>query len=207
MPNADLRLQVRQNIYYILIFFISLLTLVFLPMIGSTVGLDFNLPTTTAGWIVWAVVKVIVATINVLLYHCFMQQAKLNAEKDDNYKAARAMLQKTHPKEYHPRSPAKFLAQSYGRKGTTIFFSSALSTVALTQAILAFDWISFLVYLFTITMGIIFGVLAMKNAENYWTQEYYDYAVQVVAEQEALKESNKASNTTVAPLEENNSLC
>ena len=78
--------------------------------------------------------------------------------------------------------------------------------MALTQAILAFDWISFLVYLFTITMGIIFGVLAMKNAENYWTQEYYDYAVQVVAEQEALKESNKAPNTTVAPQEDNN-LC
>ena len=55
-------------------------------------------------------------------------------------------------------------------------------------------------------MGIIFGVLAMKNAENYWTQEYYDYAVQVVAEQEALKESNKAPNTTVAPQEDNN-LC
>ena len=73
--------------------------------------------------------------------------------------------------------------------------------MALTQAILAFDWISFLVYLFTITMGIIFGVLAMKNAENYWTQEYYDYAVQVVAE----RESNTTSSP--APTEENNSLC
>lgn len=47
--NSDFRSQARQNIYYILIFTISLLTLVFLPMIGSTVGLDFNLPTTTAG--------------------------------------------------------------------------------------------------------------------------------------------------------------
>ena len=200
MNQSDLRLQARQNIYYILIFFISLLTLVFLPMIGSTVGLDFNLPTTTAGWIVWGVTKAIVATINVLLYHCFMQQAKLNAEKDDNYKAAKAMLGKVHPKEYHPRSPAKFLAQNYGRKGTTIFFSSALSTVALTQAILAFDWISFLVYLFTITMGIIFGVLAMKNAENYWTQEYYDYAVQVVAE-------NEPSTTSLPSPQEDNNLC
>ena len=199
--NTDLHLQVRQNIYYILIFVISLLTLVFLPMIGSTVGLDFNLPTTTAGWIVWGATRAIVATINVLLYHCFMQQAKLNAEGDENYQAAKAMLTKVHPKEYHPRSPAKFLAQSYGRKGTTIFFSSALGTVALTQAILAFDWISFLVYLFTITMGIIFGVLAMKNAENYWTQEYYDYAVQVVAEHEPNTTSSPAST------EENNSLC
>lgn len=130
-----------------------------------------------------------------------MQQAKLNAEKDETYQKAKALLGRVRPKEYHPRSPAKFLAQSYGRKGTTIFFSSALSTIALTQAILSFDWISFLVYLFTITMGIIFGVLAMKNAENYWTQEYYDYAVQVVAE------NGSITTSLPVPLEENNPLC
>lgn len=42
---------------------------------------------------------------------------------------------------------------------------------------------SLLVYLFTIAMGLVFGVLAMKNAELYWTQEYYDYACKVVEEQ------------------------
>lgn len=44
-----LREQARQNIYYIIIFLISLLTLVFLPMVGSQVGLGFNLPNTPAG--------------------------------------------------------------------------------------------------------------------------------------------------------------
>lgn len=68
-----------------------------------------------------------------------MQQGKLNVSHDERYQAAQEMLQRAHPREYHPRSPAKFLAQSYGRKGTTIFLSSALATVALTQAILVFD--------------------------------------------------------------------
>lgn len=47
--TALIKAQLRQNIYYILIFLISFLALVFLPMIGSTIGLQFNLPTTTAG--------------------------------------------------------------------------------------------------------------------------------------------------------------
>lgn len=137
--ESNLREQARQNIYYIIIFLISMLTLVFLPMVGSQVGLGFNLPDTPAGWIVWGVTKAIVATINVLLYHCFMQQARLNVKDDTHYLEAQTMLQKVHPKEYHPRSPSKFLAQSYGKKGTTIFLSSALATVALTQAILVYD--------------------------------------------------------------------
>lgn len=96
-----------------------------------------------------------------------MQQAKLNVRDDPKFKEAQRILQKIAPKNYNPRSPARFLTQSYGIKGTTIFLSSALTTVALTQAILAFDWISFLVYLFTVFMGLIFGVLSMKNAEAY----------------------------------------
>lgn len=44
-----IKAQLRQNIYYVLIFLISFLALCFLPMIGSTIGLQFNLPTTSAG--------------------------------------------------------------------------------------------------------------------------------------------------------------
>lgn len=68
-----------------------------------------------------------------------MQQAKLNARDNERFKKAQEILQKIQPKTYTPRSPARFLAQSYGTKGTSIFVSSALTTVALTQAILAFE--------------------------------------------------------------------
>lgn len=39
-----------------------------------------------------------------------------------------------------------------------------------------FDWISFLTYLLTLIMGVIFGVLEMKTVEAFWTEEYYEYA-------------------------------
>lgn len=83
-----------------------------------------------------------------------------------------------------PKSPHKWVSQQYGKKGTTIFLTTALSSIALTQAILSFDYVSMLTYLFTIIMGLIFGVLQMKTAEDYWTDEYLQYALMKQAEKE-----------------------
>ena len=146
-------------------------------MLGTGVGLAWNIPNTTVGWIVWIVVKLIVAIINILIFHCFMQQAKVNIKDNDNYKKARDILMSEKVKEVLPKSPHKWNIEQYGKKGVTIFLASALSTVALTQALLTFDWVSMLTYLFTIIMGLIFGVLQMKTAEEYWTNEYLEYAL------------------------------
>lgn len=183
--------KARQWIYYILIGIISAVALIFLPMLGTEVGLAWNIPNTTVGWIVWVTIRLIVSIINVLIFHSFMCQAKLNSKENDNYKKARDILVVQKVKNVLPRSPRKFNAQEYGRKGTTIFLATALATVALTQAILAYDWMSLLTYLFTIVMGLIFGILQMKKAEDYWTDEYYRYALMVQEQQESeIKETN-----------------
>ena len=52
-----------------------------------------------------------------------------------------------------------------------------MSVVAFGQAILSYDWVSMLAYIFTLAMGLIFGVMQMKKAEIYWTTEYYAYAL------------------------------
>lgn len=168
--------KVKQCIYYFIIGIVSLLALTFLPLIGSTVGMGWNVPSTVVGWVVWCAVKMIVAVINILIFHSFMCQAKLNIKENSHYKEAMMILSRA-KKEHKPRSPKKWNAEQYGRKGVTIFITSALATVALTQAILTFDWVSMLTYLFTILMGIIFGVLQMKHAEEYWTEEFWQYAI------------------------------
>ena len=67
-----------------------------------------------------------------------------------------------------------------------------MSVVAFGQAILSYDWVSMLSMLFTIVMGIIFGIMQMKKAETYWTTEYYAYALkQQKLEQEEIKEEEK----------------
>lgn len=134
-------------------------------------------------------VKIIVAAINVLIFHSFVQQAKLNIKDDKKFIEANDILARNKAKEYVPRSPDKFLRNAYAKKGTTIFVTSGLTTVAFTQAMLTFDYITMLTYLFTIVMGLVFGVMQMYKTMDYWTGEYLDYAKgQAALEPENLKE-------------------
>ena len=190
IEQEPLKERARQYLYYIIIAVISFISVVFLPMVGSTIGLDWNLPNTATGWVVWAASRIIVATINVLIFYSFMEQAKLNVKDNAHYKEANEILFRVKKKEREPLSPTKWQARQYGKKGTTIFLSSAMSVVALGQAILSYDWISMLSMLFTIAMGLIFGIMQMKKAEAYWTGEYYAYALKQLKNEE-IKESNE----------------
>ena len=64
--------KLKQWLYYFIIGIVSMIALCFLPMIGSDIGLAWNLPDTQIGWIVWVTIKTIVAVLNVLIFHCFM---------------------------------------------------------------------------------------------------------------------------------------
>ena len=201
--ESSVKQSLKQGMYYIIIAVISFISVVFLPMLGSTLGLGWKIPDTTAGWVVWGASRAIVATINVLLFHSFMEQAKLNIKDDEHYKEAQDILVKVKKKEHKPKSPAQWNAAQYGKKGTTIFLSSAMSVVAIGQAVLSYEWATALAYLFTLGMGIIFGIMQMKKAETYWTTEYYEYALmrkrmeeeQQIAEQS--EQTNKTEENTV----------
>lgn len=189
----------KQWMYYIIIGIVSMIALCFLPMIGSTAGLGWNIPNTVVGWIVWVVVKIIVAILNVLIFHCFMMQAKVNIKDDKNYKEALEILTLNNIESNTPRGPEAWNKEQYGKKGVTIFITTALSTIALTQAMLTFDWMAMLTYLFTIILGLIFGVLQMKTAEEYWTNEFWQYAKKVekdleLAEAEHIEQENDCTS-------------
>lgn len=161
---------------YWIIGVVSLIALFFLPFVGSAAGLALILPNTVAGWIVYCGTKVIVAVINVLIFHCFFQQSRVNVKDNSRYLEALGILDRLKIKEQTFRSPEQYTRSTYLTKGTTIFLTTILGAFSLTQAILVFDLVMFLTYLFTIIMGIIFGILSMKNAEIYWTEEMWHYA-------------------------------
>lgn len=190
--------KIRQWMYYFVIGIVSMIALCFLPMIGSTAGLGWNTPNTFVGWIVWVTVKLIVAVLNVLIFHCFMLQAKINIKDNEKYLEAKQILSENEIKEFVPRSPNLWNRQQYGHKGVTIFITTALSTVALTQAMLAFDWMSMLTYLFTIIMGLIFGIMQMKTAEDYWTDEFWQYAQKVERDMELAKKEYPDKGNDIA---------
>ena len=193
------KFEYRKWQYYVIIGVVSLIAVFFLPMIGSEAGLAWKLPNTMVGWVVYVVSKLIIAGINILLFYCFMEQAKVNIQDDPKYVEANEILLKTlNAKELKPRSPQEWNKKEYGSKGISIFATSMLSAVGLTQAILTFDWVSMLTYLFTIIMGVIFGVIQMNKAEDYWTNEYWKYAKMVQREMEmAKKESSEQGDDMV----------
>ena len=163
-------------LYYILIGVLSFISLVFLPMLGSELGMSFNFPTTTAGWFVYITSQLIAAVINVLIFHSFICQAKINIKENENYKRAVELLRNNKEKTYVPRSLAQLNLREYGVKGVTIFLGSILATVAIGEAILTYNYVKLISYLLVIIMGIIFGILEMKKYEEYYITEYLDYA-------------------------------
>lgn len=189
-------------IYYILIGVVSLLATVFIPMLSSELGVEWVLPNTTVGWSIFVLTKLIIAIVNMLLFYFFMEQAKINVKDDPYYLAANDILRKHREfKNLKPRSPRKWNTSQYLTKGTLIFITSILSAVGLSQAVLTFDLVSFLTYTFTIIMGIVFGVMQMKKAENYWTKEYYQFALDVEKEHNDIKEKEEAKEVKNATSE------
>lgn len=167
---------------YIIIALLSFISIFFLPMLGSEVGLGFNIPNTWAGWVVWIITKLLVMTINILLFDQFVKQGKVNSLEHPNYIAAKDILDKAENQEEDPLAPSDYLSRLYRRKGIILLITSALGVFGLTSAILTFDWVSMLSYLFTIVMGVIFGWITMNNVEDYWTDEYYRFALKHQAE-------------------------
>ena len=200
--------------WYAIIFVLSLVSLFILPMIGAEVGLAMILPNTVAGWIVWSVANLTSALLNVLLYHSFIKQGKLNIKDDPNYLAANELLRVNNlALVERPRSPQQYLRSLYRKKGTTIFIFTVLGTISFSHAILTFSAIKFLAQLITLLMGLICGLFQMKGVEEFWTIEYPEYAKLVVKEKEEkeqlLREAEEvaaamvqAEQSTTTPIKE-----
>lgn len=168
---------------YFIIGILSLISIFFLPMIGSSIGLGFNFPITAAGWLVWSVSKLAVILINMLLFDQFVKQAKINIKDNENFLAAQAIFNELHGEEEEKLLyPKQFLSKLYRSKGSKVFITTALSVVALSNAILTFDWVTMLTYTFTVVTGIIYGWITMATVETYWTEDYYKLALKVQKE-------------------------
>lgn len=196
--NDKMKQHLDQYLNYWVITVISLFALFFLPFLGSAAGLALILPTTTAGWFVYIATKLIIAAINVLIFHCFFQQAKVNVRDDPRYTEAMEILDKLHIKERVYRSPEEYTRSAYLKKGTTIFITTILGAFSLTHAILVFDLVMFLTYTFVIIMGIIAGVLQMNDSERYWTYELWYYAKKIEKEAKEAKEAAEAEAKAAA---------
>lgn len=175
MTHREFIERVSQYSNYIIIAVASIISVFFFPFIGSELGLALTLPNTVAGWIVYVGTKLWVAAINILIFHCFVSQARINIKENKRYLEAEELMLSTNAAA-KPLSPQQFFIREYGVKGSSVFIISVLSAFSLAQAVLTFDLLMMLSYLFTIIMGLIAGFIEMKKVEEYWTIDYLNYA-------------------------------
>lgn len=76
-------------------------------------------------------------------------------------------------------------------KYTTTALGSFASVISLGYAVLTFDLATFISYALTLCIGIVSGVLNMKDVEEFWTNDYYIYAVQ---QHQATKQRTQGEN-------------
>lgn len=170
-----IHLKIREISYYLVIALVSIVSLVIIPLLSSQAEIEF--PSTTMEWLQWAVIRGSIVVCNLLFYFLFMQQAKINVKDNEKFKEANEILENTKiSKELKPKSPKAWKFKQYGSKTITIIITTAISTVTLTNAIINFDLVVFMSDVLTIGMGLVFGFVQMRIAEEYWTDEYWRYA-------------------------------
>lgn len=196
----DSRTFINRYLYYALIFILSLVCLFFLPMLGSEAGLEFDLPTTVIGWVVWSVSNLCSAGLNTLMFHFFIKQGKVNIKNDPAYIGANQLLQKNDLRQVEkPLSPREWHAKQYRNKGISLFLFTVLGTISFGQALLVFNFVKFLSQAITLLIGLVFGFMEMKSTEEYWTVEYPEYAELRVKEIQSLpkEEPNGSTNNNL----------
>lgn len=174
------------NLYSIVIAICTVLVLVFVPMIGSKADVDDIIPRDTNEAILFWVLKGLTVALNLAIFAAFRQQARLNAKDNASYKKACEMLEKHKSKDYKPMSPVKFGAKAWGTKGVTLALSTAVTSVALTNIIIYYDWVTAVSCVVTITIAIVFGLFTMGSEQYYWEVDFLKYAESVKGEENGI---------------------
>lgn len=190
--NKAVAAWVKSNAYGLVIALASLLVLIFFPMIGSSAAIGSLIPTTLGAAILFWTMKGLTVALNLAIFSAFRKQAKKDVSDHPSYKLACEILSKNKPKDYKPLSPAQFAAKQWGTKGVFLALGTAITTIALTNIILFYDWVAAVSCMITIILAIIFGLLNMASEETYWTDDFLQYAKRVDRDR---KEEEKANNT------------
>ena len=61
-------------------------------------------------------------------------------------------------------------------KGSSLIITTLASLITIGEATINYNYLLLIATVVTIVFAIVFGVVAMKNTEMYWTTEYLDYA-------------------------------
>lgn len=176
---------------YGIIIILTLITVTIFPLLGTTLGMEANYPDTVAGWVVWSVIKIALCVDNIFIFQAFVDQAELNVQYESRYIEAREIVRKYRIGKYNPMSPEERRKKMFSKKVIITVLTSLIS-VALTEAILKYNFADLIAYTISMIMAVVFGILNMADQEKYWVEEFYDYAITIKEEEEAKEKQKQA---------------
>ena len=180
---AQIKLKIKNGMYYILTALLSIVSIIVFPMLDNS-KLTFRdaFPNNPTAWTLWIIERALIVFMNIMIMSNFILQARNNVKENANYKKANEILNKNKPKNYKPRSPAQFLSKIYVHKGIMLTISALASLIAIGEAAINYNYLLLIATAVTIIIAITFGYISMKSTEEYWTNEYLDYAIYVEEE-------------------------
>lgn len=198
----EIKMKLKNGIYYILTALLSTVAIIVFPMLdNSNVTFRDTFPTTPTGWTLWIIERVLIIVMNLLILSNFILQAKQNIKDNERYLEANSILDRYKPKNYKPKSPSQYMSKMYLTKGSSLTITTAASLITIGEAAVNYNYLLLIATVVTIVFAVVFGVVAMKNTELYWTSEYLDYAKMI--EENRNKINKKEINKCLQSMEYN----
>ena len=185
---TDIKLKLKQGVYYILVALLSITALIVFPMLDSS-SLTFKdaFPHTPTGWTLWCIERILIVVMNLLILTLFVKQARANVKDNENFKKANEILASFKPKQYKPISPAQYYSKLYARKGITLAIATLASLIAIGDAVINYNYLLLIATAVTILLAIVFGIVSMKDTELYLSTDYLTWAESIKKEKEEAK--------------------
>lgn len=175
--KKDFNKSFKQNIYFFIMSIAAVGVISLAPFLGSTQDIVSKFPNTPAGWIVWVTIRFIMACLNFTLFYCFTEQGKLNIRDDPKYLKAKELLISKTKSMKPPMNPKTWEKRQYTIKGAIVAVITVAAGFGISQAVIAYDYVALISYILTCVFGVVVGLIQMKQAEYYWTDEFYAYAI------------------------------
>lgn len=139
-------------------------------------------------------ITIICEILALSIFISFSVQGQINSREYAERKEAEELLGKHKIKDYKPISPTKFKAKKYSLKTICIIISTFISMYLFAKILIDFDAGTFLGITTSCTTAILFGIITMKEFEDYYKFEFIKWARWKVEQLE--KEDNAKCHIT-----------
>lgn len=170
--NEKLRTYFAKYLYAGLIAILVSVALIAMPMFDPNGKIGLKFPDSAFGWVAYVTIRVIVGIIVYCIFVLFDLQGKANILDNPQYLTAYRRLYETRDKNYIPLSPKAYKGRTYGIKALTLSVSTIGLAFVVMECVLQYNYTLLLTYFLSMITGIISGLVQMKKAEVYWTEEF-----------------------------------